>query len=64
MLHWVKRLDYPHNCKTENNACNLTVDCHCLQAMKILHLQAATYGKSIDCIIFHNVWYVEMESLD
>ena len=34
-----KGLDYPHNCKTENNVCNLTVEGQCLQAMKIAHLE-------------------------
>ena len=52
MLQWVKISDYL-----------LIAEGHCLQAIKIVHLQHMP-SPSIDCLIFHKVWYFEMEFLD
>ena len=36
MLHWVKKLDYLYNSKSEISNVYNTVEGHCLQAMKIV----------------------------
>ena len=47
--------------RQKNDVCNLTVESHCLQAIKIVYLQHMPSAYTVK--ISHNVWYFEMKSL-